>query len=157
MFPVHHSAILLKGLREQTLCSTLEDSKSPMSSIGTDRLYNTSVTLGPYFTKAGGKPNGEAKGEGLPSLAVGKNKVNRPSIGQVTRGEEKNSAGENKNSFRISNSKSTAIVGFQKKLTESQKVISKKSEVKNKNARFEYPSSPTRSSDKLHAFFGVKK
>jgi hypothetical protein len=118
MFPVHHSAILLKGLREQTLCSTLEDSKSPMSSFGTDRLYNTSVTPGPDFTKAGGKPNGAAKGESLPSLAGGKNKFNRPSIGQVTPGEETNAAGENKNSFRISNSKSTATFGLEKKLTE---------------------------------------
>jgi hypothetical protein len=157
MFSEHNSAITLKGLREQTLSSTLDDSKYPMVSFGTDSLYNTSVTSGPDNTKAGGKSNGLAKGEGLPSLAIGKNKSNRPSIDKVTPGEETNAAGENKNSFRISNSKSTATVGFQKKLMESQKVIGKKSQVKDKNSRFEYRSGPTHSSAMLQALPVSKK
>lgn len=128
-----------------------------MISFGTYSLYNKSVTPGPDNPEAGGKPNGLANGESLPSLAFGKNKSNRPSIDQVTPGEETNAANENKNSFRISNSKSTATVGFQKKLIDSQKVIGKKSEVKDKNARFEDRSSPTHSFDKLQAIPVSKK
>jgi hypothetical protein len=157
MYPVHNSAIPLKGLREQTLSSTLDDSKYPMVSFGADSLYNTSVTSGPDNTKAGGKSNGLAKGEGLPSLVVGKNNSKQPSIDQVTPGEVTNAAGENKNSFRISNSKSTAFVGFQKKLMESQKVIGKNSEVREKNPRFEDRSEPTLSSEMLQALPVLKK
>lgn len=159
MFPVHHSAIPLKGLRQLSLADRVIDEKSLLSSGGIDRFYNKSVTPEGDFTKAVGKPNGAGNGEGLPSLGAGKFiGIGRSNSGQETPEVETIAANEKMNSFRVSKSKSHKNVGFQKKGTPSEKSIgNSKGKVKDKNARFEEGSGPTRSSDNLNAFPGRRK